>query len=721
MRRLLLPAMILATFLPAMPVPATALPPGGGPLAVRRVLPRLSGAVPAARFPGPALMLPKWRVVPAAAPVPLADAYADYRTDHPEVFAVTVPPTGTGVSGVAEWAPMSTMLLANPGGLPASVQQSITDMIRGSIAVIDFDVIVSSDAVAQDMRSDLLAAGVAQGTIDARVRFLTYAPDSVWMADFGPLPIVRDGTMAFADFRYYPDRVTDDAFPTLLGHYWDITTYRAPLDFEGGNFATDGEGTCYVSQGLYWYNADKTAARIDELLGQYLGCRKVIVLAPLEDGTTHIDMFSKLASKNVMVLGKATTAEATQATLDTLALDADILEAAVLADGSRLTVHRIPMPYQRDEVWRTYTNATFANGINLVPTYAAHAARQAEAMAVWAQAMPDWTHVAVESGEIITWGGAMHCISRTLPEATRVAWVPDGTCAGGTCGGVAGGYAGPCDGDEDCRGPALACLLNECDPAAGCGGVTYEGCCDDGDMLRFCEDGALQGVPCENGCGWSNQGYYDCGGRGADPSGTHPLACPDACVPDCADRECGTDGCGGLCGACAAGDCSPDGRCVVVVPDPAPDAVEPDAGVPDAGVADPGAADPGPGDPDAAAVDPGPTDPGSAVPDGVAPDGCVPDCAGGRCGDDGCGGRCPACPSGYVCGESSFCIRHVDDRDIPGGDAVAGDAAPEPVGKGSGGCAALSAPGREPREFPGFLPWLLAPLLFVLVYNTRRV
>jgi len=37
---------------------------------------------------------------------------------------------------------------------------------------------------------------------------------------------------------------------------------------------------------------------------------------------------------------------------------------------------------------------------------------------------------------------------------------------------------------------------------------------------------------------------------------------PGECAPDCGDRECGGDGCGGLCGECADGiDCSSEGQC----------------------------------------------------------------------------------------------------------------------------------------------------------------
>jgi hypothetical protein len=69
---------------------------------------------------------------------------------------------------------------------------------------------------------------------------------------------------------------------------------------------------------------------------------------------------------------------------------------------------------------------------------------------------------------------------------------------------------------------------------------------------------------------------------------------PPACIPNCTDKICGNDGCGGKCGKCGAGQqCDATGKC-------------------------------------------------EAIP-------CVPDCAGKACGDDGCSGVCGNCPLFHEC------------------------------------------------------------------------
>ena len=79
-------------------------------------------------------------------------------------------------------------------------------------------------------------------------------------------------------------------------------------------------------------------------------------------------------------------------------------------------------------------------------------------------------------------------------------------------------------------------------------------------------------------------GMYECGASGD-------------CTPDCAGRECGSDGCYGTCGECPASSiCDDEGQCE-----------------------------------------------------------CIPNCDGKVCGDDGCGGDCGQCPSGLGCDAVGQC------------------------------------------------------------------
>lgn len=480
-------------------------------------------------------MLPAWPMPHELKVQGKADQYSDFRLSHPEWYAITEPPSKPEFLAFREWEPMMGVMLAfSSTGLGQSVTDSIVMMVVEGLEYVDWYVVVPNNSIQNYFVNQLKSKGLSQAAIDEGVTFLQFDLNSIWGIDFGPYSILDPaGNVAFVDFRYYHQRTFDDAIPTQLGNALGVTTYRAPMNWEGGHFQTDEVGTCYFSQGTYWENPDKSEAEVKKVVQDYLGCKNFIVLKPIQDGTSHMDMFSKLTDKNTFVLGKCTTAECTSATVNTLDDDADILNAAVLSDGTGLTVHRIPMPNQKDGVWRTFTNSTLANGVNLWPIYSQWKDLEAEAHNVWRDAMPGWTHVGILSDVVITWGGAQHCVSRNLPVGNYVKWIDDGKCNSGECEAPLGGYTGSCQDDGDCFGPEWQCVCNDCEsgctePPDNCGGITYDGCCAQDGNLKYCENNAITNVNCGSfdQCGWDpDNNWYDCGFSDEGPAG-FPKSCP---------------------------------------------------------------------------------------------------------------------------------------------------------------------------------------------------
>ncbi|MCB9732853.1 MAG: hypothetical protein H6745_09605 [Deltaproteobacteria bacterium] len=237
----------------------------------------------------------------------------------------------------------------------------------------------------------------------------------------------------------------------------------------------------------------------------------------------------------------------------------------------------------------------------------------------------------------------------------RVTSCPFG-CAGGACLACAPDCGGRACGDDGCGGSCGACegTTVACEEGACvCTGAASVGCCGDDDVCAFdacgvetarleqcergCEGGACRpcvgscaGAECGgDGCGGSCGECHDgevctaqrvcacaptvltgccgdalcaldsCGGVGA-PVEACPWGCAGgACLPcpaSCEGVECGDDGCGGSCGACAGDDvCLDDGSC------------------------------------------------------------CERACEGRVCGDDGCGGACGACAAPYTCDDAGQC------------------------------------------------------------------
>ena len=262
-------------------------------------------------------------------------------------------------------------------------------------------------------------------------------------------------------------------------------------------------------------------------------------------------------------------------------------------------------------------------------------------------------------------------------------------CEGKVCGpDGCGGSCGECANDTHCGVYGSCESVNSCEEMAG----SY--CCAD-DKVWTCVDGAFDlyedcstsGASCGLIADW-DWVDVDCGSFEEllpldDPSVTTAPGCP-GCVPQCAGKDCGTDGCGGLCAECPQGktcdvssstcvDCVPEcegldcgddgcgGSCGSCPGEAACSSglcvsgawtcLETYYGSDDGCDCECGAYDPDCDDPEAKLY-------GCATGESCSSDGtcepCVPSCDGKECGNDGCGGDCAACPVGKKCDQPSF-------------------------------------------------------------------
>ncbi|HIA01625.1 MAG TPA: hypothetical protein EYN66_06895 [Myxococcales bacterium] len=201
-------------------------------------------------------------------------------------------------------------------------------------------------------------------------------------------------------------------------------------------------------------------------------------------------------------------------------------------------------------------------------------------------------------------------------------------CNGKQCGSDScGGFCGTCISGKSCSANGQ-CIGGDCTPQCnnkvcgddGCGKLcgkcspgqycTAEGQCTNGanscgaiDATGECQNNKTVAVTCKAGkvialvcnaakgevCGFSTlKNKFDC----IKPN----------CTPNCFGKECGFDGCGGLCGKCAPNQiCDSFNKC-------------------------------------------------------QSGGGCTPNCAGVQCGPDGCGGSCGWCGNGQFCSGNGLCI-----------------------------------------------------------------
>jgi hypothetical protein len=273
-----------------------------------------------------------------------------------------------------------------------------------------------------------------------------------------------------------------------------------------------------------------------------------------------------------------------------------------------------------------------------------------------------------------------------------------------------------CDDVVSCGQPCLCAEGFQCRESDGGQSVCFSPelqCPDICSMGEWAPDGGAECGPVWNGLG--DDTSCDCG----TCDGTQEICAENKCVcqPDCTDKQCGDDGCGGSCGQCDyEDDCSDEGTCICV-----PDCGVLDGPIPDCGSDgcggycecpevddlclekdyDPDEA----GEPDGFCWNPvkwcpevcdkvecgeylavidangqGTCNCGECPEGQVCVDGpggynicCLPDCAAKNCGDDGCGGDCGECYDGDPCTDDSCldgtCQPTTSPDDVPCGES----------------------------------------------------
>ena len=217
-------------------------------------------------------------------------------------------------------------------------------------------------------------------------------------------------------------------------------------------------------------------------------------------------------------------------------------------------------------------------------------------------------------------------------------------CAFGSSAGDPFACLGICNVDFDTQaGQDLMNLFN-C-VIADCG-FNYNFECIQQSMLGTCQDDYYQCIDCQPGCTGEDGQTFACGPDGCGgvcgwcAAGTQCAdhSCEVVCQPQCVASdgqalECGSDGCGGVCGICAPNTECAQGRCLAVCQPQCVDAtgVLRECGSDGCGgVCGTCAAD------EACAA-------GQCIPI------CTPQCANAQCGSDGCGGVCGLCAPDEEC------------------------------------------------------------------------
>ena len=251
------------------------------------------------------------------------------------------------------------------------------------------------------------------------MHFVSMPVKGMWVRDYGPGFVrTRDRGITILDADYLElDRRVDDNAPTELASLLRVPVVKVPITLEGGNILSNGQGLCVTTSTLISRNLKRgyDEAAVRSILLKYYGFDQVVILHSLmAEPTGHVDMFASFIAPNVVIVGEYDPA------IDPVNADVLNYNARVLANVQTrwgpLQVVRMPMPTNRGSVWRTYTNAIYANDTLLMPAYPrTDEDKQAKARAIFAGLLPGWDIVEIDATSVIKQRGALRCVSINIP------------------------------------------------------------------------------------------------------------------------------------------------------------------------------------------------------------------------------------------------------------------------------------------------------------------
>ncbi len=243
--------------------------------------------------------------------------------------------------------------------------------------------------------------------------------DTAWIRDYGPLPILNPGgQLSLLDTHYYfAHRRLDDRLPRQLAQQLSLPLTSLPVTLCGGNLLSNGQGLVLSTHALVSENlAHHTSeTQLREILATQLGVKQLLLLEPLKGEITgHVDVFATFTSADTVVIGQYDPqVDATNAAI--LDRNAERL-ARLRVAGRPLRVERIVMPPHLRDVWPTYTNVIFAQGVLLMPIYSLFDIEgRKSARATFARLLPGWKIVEIEASQLVRFEGALRCVSLALP------------------------------------------------------------------------------------------------------------------------------------------------------------------------------------------------------------------------------------------------------------------------------------------------------------------
>lgn len=359
-----------------------------------------------------------WAIVPDADLQSLANAIHSVEV-HIETADMSKSPSLHDASPLripAQWE-KSERILMSWGRMYPTVWKMHAQMAEAISQVAIAEILVPSELWARAVAVYLEARGRAKME---QIHFTVLATNDIWIRDYGPIMgIAKDGKRVAVNAIYdvlpqYP-QADDNGMVNHWAAHRNIPTQALNLHTEGGNLWSDGQGTLLMSSQIFISNPYYDRDRLLEYLHTVFDFEKLIITPRLTlEETGHVDLLVKLASADTAFVARADSFS----TGEVLRKTKRLLERETNAKGQPYRVIELPstslyMNWFSYPIRRGYTNALTVNGRVLVPVYGI--TLDDIALRTYADAMPDYEIIPIDSHIGINGGGAVHCMTKEVP------------------------------------------------------------------------------------------------------------------------------------------------------------------------------------------------------------------------------------------------------------------------------------------------------------------
>jgi len=345
-------------------------------------------------------------------------------------------PASLGFRWPAEWEPHAATWLSWPHnrdtwpGCLDAAEAAFGEMVRAlhGREVVRINVV---DAALEARAQRVLRSAGVDVAAGRGVHFHRIATDDAWVRDHGPIFVVheRDGVRetVVLDTGFdawggkYPPWDRDAAVPSAVARELGLPCVRVGGVLEGGAVDGNGAGTVLTTEQclLHPNRGGLDRAEAERRLAQALGARHVIWLEggiEGDDTDGHVDDVARFVAATTVVVAVPDDDAHPDASL--LRSAEARLRAAHDADGRPLRVETLPVPSpvrgsDGTLLPASYANFYLANGVCLVPTFAAP--EDARALATLGALLPDREIVGIDARALVVGLGAVHCLTQPQP------------------------------------------------------------------------------------------------------------------------------------------------------------------------------------------------------------------------------------------------------------------------------------------------------------------